>query len=81
MLTKSKLAVAAVLILGAASAAQAANDNQSRDRGGSDIGPLGQCFVPPDCGQEGYRHRRGSYGFAYVPDYRYRHHREWRRER
>ena len=64
MLRKRKLAMAAAIMLGAASAAQAANDNQSRDRGGTDIGPLGQCFVPPDCDQGGYRYRRGSYGFA-----------------
>ncbi|HEY2228767.1 MAG TPA: hypothetical protein VGI22_13705 [Xanthobacteraceae bacterium] len=82
MLAKTKVAVAAALMLGAVSAAQAANDNQSRDRGGSDIGPLGQCFVPPDCG--GYRYHRnpyayGSYGFAYMPASRY-HYRRWRHE-
>ncbi len=80
MLINSKLAVAALLILGAVSVAQAANDNQSRDRGGSDIGPLGQCFDPPDCGR-GYRPPSGRYGYAYVPGSRYRYHREWRRER
>jgi hypothetical protein len=82
MLAKTKVAVAAALMLGAVSAAQAANDNQSRDRGGSDIGPLGQCFVPPDCG--GYRYYRnpyayGWYGFAYMPASRY-HYRRWRHE-
>jgi hypothetical protein len=42
MLTKSKLAMAAVLILGAASAAQA---NEPRDEfGGYRVGPLGQSF-------------------------------------
>jgi hypothetical protein len=42
MLTKSKLAIAAVLILGAASAAQA---NEPRDEfGGYRVGPLGQSF-------------------------------------
>ena len=84
MLAKGKLAVAAALMLGAISAAQAANDNQSRDRGGSDIGPLGQCFVPPDCGgrdYQGYQYRRGPYGFAYAPAHRYHHRREWRGER
>jgi hypothetical protein len=81
MLTKFKLLAAAALILGAASAAQAANDNQSRSRGGYDIGPLGQCFVPPDCGQEGYRHRSGANGFAYVPADHYGRHRAWRRDR
>lgn len=80
MLINGKLAVAALLILGAVSVAQAANDNQSRDRGGSDIGPLGQCFDAPDCGR-GYRLPSGRYGYAYLPGYRYRYHREWRRER
>jgi len=81
MLTKIKVVAAAALMLGAASAAQAANDNQSIDRGGYDVGPLGQCFVPPDCGRSGYRYRSGAYGFAYVPGYRYGHRREWRHER
>jgi hypothetical protein len=80
MLTKAKVAVAAALMLGAVSAAQAANDNQSRDRGGIDIGPLGQCFDPSACG--GYRYHRhpyayGAYGF--VPEGRY-HYRHWRHE-
>jgi hypothetical protein len=42
MLTKSKLAFAAALILGAASAAQAANDNQSDPTRGFPYGPEGQ---------------------------------------
>jgi hypothetical protein len=44
MLTKTKIALAAALMLGTASVALA------RGMGGSDIGPLGQCFNPPDCG-------------------------------
>jgi hypothetical protein len=80
MFINGKLAVAAMLILGAVSVAQAANDNQSRNRGGSDIGPLGQCFDPAACGR-GYRTLSGRYGYAYVPGYRYRYHRQWRRER
>jgi hypothetical protein len=42
MLTKSKLALAAALILGAASATQAANDNQSDPTRGFPYGPEGQ---------------------------------------
>jgi hypothetical protein len=85
MLTKIKFAVAAALVVGAVSAASAANDNQSQNRGGADFGPLGQCFAPPDCDwrgdQQGYRSRKGLHGFAYAPDSRYRHHRDSRRER
>jgi hypothetical protein len=61
-------------MLGAASAAQASDHEES---GGFDIGPLGQCFVPPDCGHgrilQRREYRNGPYGFAYVPEYRYRH--------
>jgi hypothetical protein len=73
MLTKGKLALAAVMMLGVASTAQASDHGEN---GGFDIGPLGQCFVPPDCGHGSLRareYRNGPYGFAYVPGYRYRH--------
>jgi len=42
-----------------------ASDNNREDRGGIDVGPLGQCFdpVPPtDC--VGYGRARSSYGYA-----------------
>jgi len=42
MLTKSRLAIAAALLLGLASAAQAANDNQSDPQRGFPYGPEGQ---------------------------------------
>jgi hypothetical protein len=42
MLSRTKLALAAALILGAAGAAQAANDNQSDPNRGFAYGPLGQ---------------------------------------
>jgi hypothetical protein len=42
MLRKSRLAIAAALLLGAASAAQAANDNQSDPTRGFPYGPGGQ---------------------------------------
>jgi hypothetical protein len=46
VLTKTKIAFAAALILGTASAALAGG-NSGEYSGGSDIGPLGQCFSPP----------------------------------
>lgn len=42
MLTKSRLAIAAAFLLGAASLAQAANDNQSDPQRGFPYGPEGQ---------------------------------------
>jgi hypothetical protein len=42
MLTKTSLAIAAALLLGAVSAAQAANDNQSDPTRGYPYGPEGQ---------------------------------------
>ena len=42
MLTKTRLAIAAALLLGVASAAQAANDNQSDPTRGFPYGPEGQ---------------------------------------
>ena len=85
MLTKTKIALVAALILAPASVALGGNDNaaNSGESGGSHIGPLGQCFAPPNCGQErgsqGYQ--SGSYGFAYVPANPYQHHRDWHRAR
>jgi hypothetical protein len=74
------LAAATVVMLGAASAAYASDhENQS---GGFDIGPLGQCFVPPDCGQgQAAAPRRGFSGYAYAPDRWYHQERAWRRAR
>jgi hypothetical protein len=81
MLAKSMLALAGALVLGV-SLAQA-NDSSKDEYGesGADIGPLGQCFAPPDCWGGGriYSHRRGFNGFAYVLGPRYRHH--WRYDR
>jgi opacity protein-like surface antigen len=76
MLTKTRLALAAVLALGAASAAQA-NDNDRNDRGGYRYGPLGQDFK---AGSPTYHWsmRRGGEAFGFVPGYNYRHHRTWR---
>jgi hypothetical protein len=77
MLTKSKLAIAAVLILGAASAAQAGKDVDS-DRaanGGYAWGPMGQ-RMGGSAVNPAY-HRRGAHAYAYVPSTRYRHHRDY----
>jgi hypothetical protein len=79
MLNMTKLALAAALVLGAASAASA-NDNDRNDRGGYRVGPLGQSFGGAN---PAYHRSYGRYGegaFAFVPGYRfpYRHHRGWR---
>jgi hypothetical protein len=74
MLTKISIAFAAALILGTASAALANNSGRGPTQGGFDIGPLGQCFRPPDCGG---RHdatvgfHEGSGGF--VPPAKHKH--------
>jgi hypothetical protein len=78
MFTTAKLALAAALVLGAASAVQA-NDNDRNDRGGFRVGPMGQSFG----GANPAYHRSMRYGYgdgayAFVPDFRAsRHHRTW----
>jgi hypothetical protein len=73
MLTKTKIALAAVLVLGLASAAQAGGRDDAETSGGSRVGPNGQIFdgVNPAihratsvqfAGQAG-----GVYGYAAVP--------------
>jgi hypothetical protein len=77
MLTTAKLALAAALVLGAASAVQA-NDNDRNDTGGYRVGPMGQHFG----GANPVFHRSMRYGgsaFAFVPGYRVPH-RHWRWE-
>ncbi len=79
MFTKTKIAVAAALIFGAASAVQAANENDGgNETGGYRVGPMGQHFG----GANPVYHSRYRYGggaFAFVPGYRapYRHERRW----
>jgi hypothetical protein len=85
MAIKTTALLAAALLVGAASSALASdNAANSGETGGADIGPLGQCFVPPDCGQargsQANAYRSGPYGFAYVPARPY-HHRDWHRAR
>jgi Spy/CpxP family protein refolding chaperone len=68
MLTKSKLAIAAALVLGAASAAQAASENPSDPTRGFVYGPLGQRMgghaVNP---VDHLSTRRGARAYALVP--------------
>ncbi len=77
MFTKTKLALAAALILGAASAVQAANENDGgNETGGYRTGPMGQHFggvnpVYHRSLRHAYRYDRSP--FAFVPGY----HRHW----
>jgi hypothetical protein len=65
MLLSTKLTIAAVVLLGAISIAQAAED-RNYNTGGYDVGPLGQCFDPAACG---YGRRGGAYAYAYSRHY------------
>ncbi len=81
MLTKSKLAIATALILGAASAAQAASENPSDPTRGFAYGPMGQrmgghAVNPVD--HLSTRHARGA--FAYVRPGRTHIRRSWQWE-
>jgi hypothetical protein len=72
MFTKTKLALAAALIFGVASAAQAANENDGgNETGGYRLGPMGQHFggVNPVY-HRSLRHGYDSGPFAFVPGYR-----------
>ena len=79
MFTKTKLALAAALIFGAASAVQAASENDGgNETGGYRLGPMGQHFggVNPVY-HRSLRYREYRYGngpFAFFPGYR----RHWR---
>jgi hypothetical protein len=74
MLSKTKMALAAVFVLGLASAAQAGDRDDPEPRGGSRVGPLGQIF---DDGVNPALHRplraefagqaANVYGYAAVP--------------
>jgi hypothetical protein len=81
MLTKSKLALAAMLILGAASAAQAGKDADPEATGGFVWGPLGQRMGGSAVNPAYHRSlggRRGAFrDYAYVPS-RHRFHRDLR---
>jgi len=61
-------------ILGAAAPAFAGEHHDRSDRGGIDVGPLGQCFDPgsADC----RANARGGYAYGFAPTHRVeRHHR------
>src|ERR1700730_6563548 len=75
MFTKTKLALAAALVLGAASAVQASDHDNWNDTGGYRLGPMGQHFggVNPVY----HRSLRNGGPFAFVPG---RYHRTWRWE-
>ena len=66
MLSKTSFAVLiAAAIFGAASGAQAGGSkNDASSHGGYDFGPLGQCFVPPDCDQGRDQQVIGGYGYG-----------------
>ena len=72
MLRKTALALAAALVFGAVTAAQA-NENADNwnEVGGYRIGPLGQRLGGTGFWPRG--HRGAYFGFAYAP----RHHRVW----
>jgi hypothetical protein len=78
MFTKTKLALAAALIFGVASAAQAASENDGgNETGGYRVGPMGQHFggvnpVYHRSLRHAYRYDSGP--FAFVPGYQ----RHWR---
>jgi hypothetical protein len=76
MMTGTKIALAAVLLMGVASTAQAGPDRGHDDpqRGGYHIGPFGQWLGGPSYRWRGYY----SYGYAPAPYYYYRHYRGWR---
>ncbi len=74
MLSKSKLAIAAALMLGVVSAAQAANDNQSDPTRGFAYGPLGQRMGGHAVNPVDHRSTRGGRAaYAYVPPSRVHH--------
>jgi hypothetical protein len=67
MLTKTKLAFAAALLLGAASAAQAANDNQSDSTRGYPYGPEGQRVGGRAVNPADHLSTRPGGPYAYAP--------------
>jgi hypothetical protein len=78
MLKKTTIAVAAALVLGAASSAQAGDNHSGDYEGGALFGPLpGQVFSygPASVGPYGYAYAprlygRGGRAFGYVPSLR-----------
>lgn len=58
---KMFLCMLAAGALAATAPAFASDKDNSEDRGGIDIGPLGQCFDPGACG-----YSRGGYSYGYA---------------
>ena len=59
-----------------------ASDNDRDDRGGIDVGPLGQCFdpIPPtDCRVNGRGAFAYGYAYGFAPTDRFRPYRPYRR--
>jgi hypothetical protein len=75
MLNKSRFAMAAALILGAVSAAQAANENLDREGGGFACGPLHQRMGGRAVNPVYNRSICNGRSYAYVPLRRF--HRRW----
>lgn len=77
MLTKTKIAIAAALVLGVASAAQAGSKDDAESSGGFHIGPMGQFFGAPSARTTSprwrlYERRTGTNAYAFAPGYRHR---------
>ena len=60
MITRTKFAIAALLMIGIASAAQAGSRDDADSAGGSGIGPLGQTLRGPAGEAFGYVPRTGG---------------------
>jgi hypothetical protein len=80
MLSKTKIALAAVLMLGLASAAQAGSRDDPETSGGYRVGPMGQSFdgVNPALHRptrtDFFGQAENVYGYAAVP------HQSWRKK-
>jgi hypothetical protein len=63
MVNKTRMVLAAVMIIGGACAAQAAGSDKDEGVGGFRIGPLGQVFAPRSANQQWLHDQK--YGFTY----------------
>jgi hypothetical protein len=69
MFTKTKMALAVAMVLGAASAVQA-NDKDRNDTGGYRVGAKGQSFQGANPAYHPST-RRGGGAYAFVPEHRF----------
>jgi hypothetical protein len=67
MLSKTKFAVAAVLVLGLASAAQAGGRDDADSSGGYAVGPTGQSFIGAGSAPRAEFFGERVYDYAAVP--------------